>query len=156
MAGDMNNFVESMTFSEQDCDCDECGIGGLGNGPPVKSAVEEAFDKYRSSRNNAVNSRHQERKLIRREEDMNTGLVVTLYSMSFPVGALPLLEYSDSARVVFVLGLPKVIRLLRFRFLSHLHIVLTLIILFGAPAGCSDFYNHASRWKFEEANQMET
>lgn len=107
MAGEMNNFLESMTFAKQDCDCDECGIGGLGNGPPMKSAVEEAFDKYRSSTNYAVSSRHQERKLIRREEDMNTGLVVTLYSMSLPVGALPLLEYGDSARIVFVIGLPK-------------------------------------------------
>ena len=156
MAGEMNNFLESMTFAQRDCDCDECGIGGLGNGPPMKSAVEEAFDKYRSSTNYAVSSRHQERKLIRREEDMNTGLVVTLYSMSLPVGALPLLEYGDSARIVFVIGLPKVIHLLRFRSHLRLHRVYALIFLFGAPAGYSDFCNHASRWKLEEANQMET
>ena len=90
-----DTFLESMTFSnagafDRDCDCDECG--------PVPFAIQ----KWKRQRLlNRPIKRTQKRSLINRYT-VNGSLMMSVYSISMPKNAEPLIEFGNSHRIVWI------------------------------------------------------
>ena len=118
---DSSNFVASMTFANIEefhrrgggCDCDECGVVGRNKGQKkqpsfVPNAIQRALDEYRRKR---PLQRTADRRLLEtvylkdNEKKSNSSTLVTLWQWTLPTGAVPLLEFGDSHRLVWVKNL---------------------------------------------------
>jgi hypothetical protein len=102
MSGHENNgagsFSSSMTFAssgaKRQCDCDDCG-----------AIPEDIMAAVRKRRRQMVESsplkRTQERKLLRRDRG------VSVWNLTMPLDAEPLIEFGSSHRLVWVKRLPE-------------------------------------------------
>lgn len=110
-------FLSSMTFAtgvQRDCDCDECGVcvgiqaSGMagaegsarqisgGGVPPV--VAEYIREHKRAKLASGAIARSQERVLVARAE----GGGASVYRLTMPPGAEPLVEFGNSHRIVLV------------------------------------------------------
>lgn len=109
---DTASLVDALTFANKCCGCDECANDMLScsdNSRLVsilkKSPIEEAISSH--NRGFSVSgkiARTQKREYITREEHIPTGVVVSLYKYTLPIGATPLFEFGDSMRFLFVVS----------------------------------------------------
>jgi hypothetical protein len=103
-AGTFDSFISSMMFATGSagvrggCDCDECG--GFGN---VPLAIIESIRRHKRLRKETGPlKRTQLRELVARE-----GLI-SIYKITMPLEAEPLIEYGTSHRLVWIQQLPAV------------------------------------------------
>mmetsp|Transcript_10651 Transcript_10651/g.31507 ORF Transcript_10651/g.31507 Transcript_10651/m.31507 type:complete len:270 (-) Transcript_10651:318-1127(-) len=110
-------FLSSMTFAtgvQRDCDCDECGLcGGLDTpagrpagmsaiGAGVPPDVAEYIREHKKSKlASGPVTRRQERVLVARADG------ASVYRLTIPPGADPLVEFGNSHRIVVVDRLKK-------------------------------------------------
>jgi hypothetical protein len=95
---DADPFMSSMTFASSGaqlrCDCDDCG-----------AIPEDILALVRKRRREIVESsplkRTQERKLLRRDNG------ISVWNLTMPLGAEPLVEFGSSHRLVWVKRLPE-------------------------------------------------
>jgi hypothetical protein len=105
---EMNSFLETMTFAQQQldsnsrslyCDCDDCEtLPAL-----FRDAIRQ--HKRRKRENDTIVSfkRTQERRLLQRCENG-----MSIWEWTVPVGAEPLIEFGNSHRLVLVRSLSEV------------------------------------------------
>jgi len=95
-------FLDSMTFASGStgrggCDCDECG--GFSLIPP---SITEAIREHKRLKLMTLPVRRtQDRTLVTREEGMS------VYQLTMPLDADPLVEFGSSHRIIFVKTLKK-------------------------------------------------
>jgi hypothetical protein len=102
MSGYDNNgsdpFMSSMTFAssgaQRQCDCDDCEV--------IPEHIMAAVRKRRRERvESRPLKRTQERKLLRRDNG------ISIWNLTMPLGAEPLVEFGSSHRLVWVQRLPE-------------------------------------------------
>jgi hypothetical protein len=87
-----NDFLSSMTFAGgglmRDCDCDECEF--------VPASIREAIRQHKRLKTSSSLTRTQDRSLVARE---NT---ISVWKLTMPVDAEPLIEFGGSHRIVLI------------------------------------------------------
>lgn len=88
-----NDFLSSMTFAGgglmRDCDCDECEF--------VPASIREAIRQHKRLKTNSSSlTRTQDRSIVARE---NT---ISVWKLTMPVDAEPLIEFGGSHRIVLI------------------------------------------------------
>lgn len=99
-------FVASMTFAssahvQAGCDCDECGRPS--SGTVIPNAIAEALERYR--RQQPKFKRIQDRVLLKRYAN------VSVWEVTLPLAAEPLVEYGSSQRLVWIKQLAETSRI---------------------------------------------
>lgn len=92
------SFMSSMSFAssgaQRQCDCDECGA--------IPEAIMAAVRKRRRQMvESSPLKRTQERKLLRRDDG------ISVWDLTMPLDAEPLVEFGSSHRLVWVKRLPE-------------------------------------------------
>jgi hypothetical protein len=96
-----DSFLNSMTFTtpgdflDRDCDCEECDNIPI----DIRNAIQK---RKRLRLQTGPIKRTQQRTLINRHNHNNKASIITLWSISMPKNAEPLVEFGSSHRIVWV------------------------------------------------------